>query len=280
MKKKNIIALILCIITSFSTLPAYAIESDQNNDGDTQTNFGSSSQVVSLSEFSESSEFSELYERQDLEKILAEVEREAQNEYYTDKVEYLNKKYNLNHTVESYRNFVESFGLEPPFEFDPSSVSVIVSNETDPGSRAIVGPNVRPDIWVINFNTGDTSFRLKIYDIETGNPIENVTGTVQMYYLQQGSWRAGPKEDINTGPLTAFDAGVVFTWDLDKHYVEEYFVCDITILDNGITYSYSNRSDHHIIRTNYEAGPYSSLSANGGQRHHFIAATALTNNGF
>ena len=135
-------------------------------------------------------------------------------------------------------------------------------------------------MWIINYVTGDTSFKLKIYDIEIGNPIENVTGTVQLNYLNQNTWRTGQSKSFSTGTLTAADEGVVFTWDLDKQYVEEYFTCDITILDNGTPYPDTNRDNDRTYRTNYEAGPYSSLTASGGQRHHFIPATALTNNGF
>lgn len=74
--------------------------------------------------------------------------------------------------------------------------------------------------------------------------------------------------------------GTYNTWYVSKWGVKEKFEYDITVSDNGLRRYFDNVNENNFTRYNFEAKPYNSFSANGGQRHHFVPATSLNNNGY
>lgn len=79
---------------------------------------------------------------------------------------------------------------------------------------------------------------------------------------------------------TAVPNGTIHTWNISAWGVKEKFEYDIKVVDNGQTHHYNNRNKENLIRYNFEAKPYRRFGPNGGQRHHFIPAKSLRENGF
>ena len=104
-----------------------------------------------------------------------------------------------------------------------------------------------------------------------------ISGTITRYFLNDETWA---KKDSKTFSKSIVTNGPVYTWRVQKWGVKEKFEYNITVKDNGKSHKYDNINKHILSRYNFEAKPYDSFSANGGQRHHFIASAALSKNNF
>ena len=104
-----------------------------------------------------------------------------------------------------------------------------------------------------------------------------ISGTITRYFLNNKTWA---KKDSKTFSKSIVTNGPVYTWSVQKWGVKEKFEYNITVKDNGKSHKYDNINMHVLSRYNFEAKPYDSFSANGGQRHHFVASAALSKNNF
>ena len=134
------------------------------------------------------------------------------------------------------------------------------------------------DTWYLYYTTSDTAFYVRAAGIDPDNSLELISGTLLCYYLNNSSWVK--LDDVHFNKSSVKN-GIVYTWAIDKWGVKEKFVYNIAVTAGGQVFSFSNvDNDYEYKRYNFEAEPYTSLTANGGQRHHFVPATALNNNGF
>lgn len=133
------------------------------------------------------------------------------------------------------------------------------------------------DVWYLYYLVSDTGFSINAALIDIDNPLDSITGTVTYYTLSGTSWVSKMQKSLDYKNVWN---GNIFTWYVTKWGVKEKFEYDITVNDNGSTFKFSNTNKNDYVRYNFDAQPYNSFSANGGQRHHFVSKSALTSNGY
>lgn len=131
--------------------------------------------------------------------------------------------------------------------------------------------------WYFYYTVSDSAFIINAALIDYNDPLDKVTGTVTRYTLNDTSWvrqtqRAVEKNNVMNG--------VVDAWFVSKWAVKEKFEYDLVIVDNGVTNRFNNINKNNYYRYNFDAQPYNSFTANGGQRHHFVSRSALNSNGY
>lgn len=131
--------------------------------------------------------------------------------------------------------------------------------------------------WYFYYTVSDSAFIINAALIDYNDPLDKVTGTVTRYTLNDTSWvrqtqRAVEKNNVMNG--------VVDAWFVSKWAVKEKFEYDLVIVDNGVTNRFNNINKNNNYRYNFDAQPYNSFTANGGQRHHFVSQSALNSNGY
>lgn len=166
---------------------------------------------------------------------------------------------------------VERYNLQSPYE----NADGILDNGTISVRRSSLGNII--DVWYIYYVTSSTSFSIKAALIDEDNPLDVISGTVTCYYLNSKTWTK--RKDMSF-ERTNVTNGNVYLWAIAKWGVKEKFEYDITVTDNLSKTSLSNKGEDDQTRYNFEAKPYSSFTANGGHRHHFIPSKALQQNGW
>ena len=123
----------------------------------------------------------------------------------------------------------------------------------------------------------DSTFSVQAAMVDADNPLDDISGTISLDYLQNSTWTY---KDKKTFSKKIVRNGIVYRWIVPKWGVKEKFEYDITVADNGLKHHFKNTNKDNYTRYNFVAAPYDSFSANGGQRHHFVPATSLRRNGF
>lgn len=55
----------------------------------------------------------------------------------------------------------------------------------------------------------------------------------------------------------------------------DWFEYDLKVTESGVTTTANNEGDIDPKRYYFVTGPYSSISALGGERHHFVSSSSL-----
>jgi len=136
------------------------------------------------------------------------------------------------------------------------------------------------NIWYLIYLDTPASFTVQVTNIGT-DPLDTIRGTLRKFNLNgqtfsQASSITFTKTEVNTG--------IVYNWVQPKDKVSDFFQYEITVSEDGSTLSYNNLGEtlhtHVYQRYLFDAGSYSSLAALGGERHHFVSASALAGSGY
>lgn len=259
---KKLLSLILSMVIMLSvTLPAYAIEVPHEYTEQMSVDKAMSSpEIVRFLE--ESGELDDFYQIQD---------ELRENQYNISATQARTITGDNSISNQYVQQLTEKYNLLIPNETNEG----LIDNGTINIQRNTRGSII--DIWYLYYSVTSSSFSVKAALIDSDNPLDNVSGTITRYYLNGTSWS---KKDDKDFTKTAVKNGTVYTWYVSKWGVKEKFEYDITVTDNGGVHNYDNNNEDNFTRYNFEAKPYNSFTANGGQRHHFIPATSLRNNGF
>lgn len=184
------------------------------------------------------------------------VDEEESLQITLEQIKHLNVKYGLE---ENARNSVEQLVNE--------SYRFFVKKDNDTKQiRAI---------WVIKYNFNQNRFSM--FALDVGTPLDNIYGTVNLYGLNGLNWtllKGDSFDEFNVFNQT------FYTMNIPANKVKEKIEYDFYVQDNGSLRYYSNVGKNDTCRYNFAAGPYSSISANGGERHHFVSNNALSTYGF
>ncbi|RAT99227.1 hypothetical protein ASG16_005940 [Brevibacillus sp. Leaf182] len=139
--------------------------------------------------------------------------------------------------------------------------------------------NAVSNVWYLAYSTTGSDFSVDILNVGR-DKIDSISGTLIKYNKQRQDWRTDGsirfnKKDVGTGN--------VFKWIQSKEAVSDYFEYDITVIEDGTTWIYKNKTGDKKFqwqRYNFDAGAYSSMDTLGGERHHIVAASSLEKAGF
>lgn len=132
-------------------------------------------------------------------------------------------------------------------------------------------------VWYFYYTISDSAFSIHAALIDYNDPLDKVTGTVTRYTLNDTLWVRQTQRTIDSKNVMN---GVVDTWWVSKWAVKEKFEYDLVIVDNGVTNRFNSINKNDYCRYNFDAQPYNSFTANGGQRHHFVSQSALSSNSY
>lgn len=241
------------------TLPAYAIEVPHEYTEQMSVDKAMSSpEIVRFLE--ESGELDDFYQVQD---------ELRENQYNISATQTITGDNSISN--QDVQQLTEKYNLLIPNETNEG----LIDNGTINIQRNARGSII--DIWYLYYSVTSSSFSVKAALIDSDNSLDNVSGTITRYYLNGTSWSEKDDKDFTK---TAVKNGTIYTWYVSKWGVKEKFEYDITVIDNGGVHNYDNNNEDNFTRYNFAAKPYDSFTANGGQRHHFIPANSLRNNGF
>lgn len=203
---------------------------------------------------------------------LYQIQKEIQDSLCNVSVTYAREVLGVSDiSVNDVQSLNEEYNLQLPNE----NISGIVDNGTVNIQRDSRGVII--DVWYLYYSVSSGSFSVKAALIDSDNPLDSVSGTITRYYLNNSTWN---KKDSKSFSKSAVTNGTVYTWAVAKWGVKEKFEYDITVIDNGSRNNYDNVNENNYTRYNFEAKPYNRFGANGGQRHHFVPSTSLSENSF
>lgn len=210
----------------------------------------------------ENDELNELYQAQE----------EIRNSQYDTTATYARESLGIpNISAKDVQNVSEKYNLQLPSE----TVSDVIDNGTMNIQRDSLGRII--DIWYIYYTVTSSSFSVRAALVDANNPLDSISGTITRYYLNNSTWTTKDSKPFSKSVVTN---GTVYTWAIAKWGVKEKFEYDITVRDNGWVHYFDNVNEENFTRYNFEAKPYTSFTANGGQRHYFVPATSLRSNGY
>ena len=261
-KKLAISFLCVFVITTFSYPVSFA---------NTTTETTETIEQLSVSEALSNPEIFNYLSKSNELNELKQIQNQIKNSQYNITATYVNKALNRNVTANDIKNINEKYNLDLPSE----TSSGIIDNGKLNVQRDNRGKIL--DIWYIYYLPSDSGLSVMAALIVSGNSLDSFSVTITRYYLNNSTWT---KLDSTSSRKTNVKNGVIFKWSVSKWGVKEKFEYNTVITDNGFTHKFNNINKNNITRYNFEAKPYNTLNANGGQRHHFIPATSLKNNGF
>lgn len=260
LKRINILVLTVCIL--LHNLPLFAQLNVSTNE-DT-----SILEMLSIDEIETNQELNnfitehngfELIEQEQgelRESVYTQIISEAGNDLSIDDIEELNDRYSLSEPLDEY--------------LEPYQQILVERNAT---TKAI------DNVWYLTYYTSGSSFSIKVLNIHSNvsDPLDSLSGNLYLYRLSKRTWY---KESQVPIAKTQIKSGNVYTWNISSKYVKEKFEYDLTIVEDGVKWTYNNIDKDNHVRYNFDAGPYSTISANGGERHHFVSSYALGNTGY
>jgi len=259
---KKFLSIIMAIVALFSTtMPAYAAEVT-NHELEQMSVSEALSDPEIVNYLISTDELDDFYQAQE----------EVRDCQYATTATYAREALGTNNISATEVNILtDKFDLQLPLENSEG----LIDNGTINIQRNVLGNII--DIWYLYYTVSSSSFSVKAAMIDADNPLDTISGTITRYYLSNTTWT---EKDDKTFSKSAVTNGTVYTWYVSKWGVKEKFEYDIKVIDNGGTHNFDNENEDNFTRYNFEAKPYNSFTANGGQRHHFIPATSLRNNGF
>ncbi len=263
MKKFLSIILSICIIFTIFTMPATALVVEPAVENVEQLSVSAALADPEILNFLiENDELNELYKAQE----------EIRNFQYDITAAYTRESLgNFNISANDVQNVSEKYNLQLPSE----TVSKVIDNGTINIQRNSLGKII--DVWYIYYTVTSKSFSVRAALVDADNPLDLVSGTITRYYLNNSTWKTKDSKPFKKAIVTK---GTVYTWTVPKWGVKEKFEYNTTVSDNGLKHNYNNVNEDNFVRYNFEAKPYKSFSANGGQRHHFVPATSLRSNDY
>lgn len=269
MKIKKITALLLMsllLITSLFSNPTYAQESTVNTIGNDSQKF-------------EGIEIEDIDNYPDVKEFIRENGFQHLLETGTEKDEFLNEQLNSFENLDQDRlsEIAEKLGLETPGKQNADiildEVFLVKYNDTDSVSTQNIS-----NIWYLTYSADDYGFKINLINIGF-DKIDSITGSLAMYKKSGRSWVFGGSKAVSKLQV---GNGTVDTWQFSKTNVSDYFEYNLTVTEDGQTWVYNNKTDNKYLyqRYNFAVGPYNSLTASGGERHHLVSNTSLTAYGF
>lgn len=259
--KKLLSTIIIAVMLLSTTVPVYASEVTSCN-----------VEEMSVSEALSSIEIVDYLKSSGELDALYQVQEEIRNCQYETTAMYAREILGISDLSASDVQFLsDKYNLQLPCE----DTVGIVDNGTVYVQRNTRGDII--DIWSLHYVHTDYSFSVLASMIDADNPLDLVTGELKLYYLRDTTWAV---KSSDTFEKSNVKNGTVYTWSIPKWGVKERFEYNINVTDNGATRNFNNTNVVSYTRYNFDAKPYNQFTPNGGQRHHFIPAAALRNNGF
>lgn len=165
-------------------------------------------------------------------------------------------------TMSELQSILDIYGREDAYNSLKSEASAMQILLIDsPSSKAV------SNIGVIM--TGVDASGIEVYLVQVGIPV-NITGSIVGYRLNQKNWSSTPifKDSFKK---YAIGNGSAYYVKNAVEYVKEKFDFDVTISCG----TESKREKNSVYRYNFTAGAYNDITANGGQRHHYVSQDAL-----
>lgn len=202
---------------------------------------------------------------------LIEAQNSIRDSFYHDVAMYISESKTDDVSPIDVEQICKKYGLNLPNENDNGIINEGTIYVQRNANRDIV------DVWYIYYSVSDTGFSVNAALVDVDNPLDSVSGTMYLYKLNNESWSLSSSKPFSANTVRN---GTIYKWSKSKDAVKEKFEYSTTVIDNGGTHNYDNSGEDDYFRYNFVAGPYGSLYAKGGQRHHFIPAYSLNNNGF
>lgn len=259
---KKVTCALLCALLLLSTyLPsAYAFDSGNSTEQLPLSDALEDPEIVNFLE--ETGEINQIYQEQ----------AETRNSIYNEMAAYANESLDTEAiTEERVAQLVEKYDLQLPGE----SASGVIDDMTLYIERNAKGSII--DVWALKYVVTDSSFTVRATMVDADNPLDKVSGEITLYQLNNTSWNKKTTKSFSKANVRN---GVIYTWSVQKWAVKEKFEYNITVTDNGGTHRFNNKNENDYYRYNFAANSYTSLTANGGQRHHFVSKAALSENGY
>lgn len=259
---KKLITLLLCILLIASiTLPAFAADT-----GDS----GFTLEEIPLSAVNADTQLSSYFIEHNGYEIIEQAQEEIESAICEGTASYISDELGIEITPDVIMEINDRYELMLP---ETPEGNLIVKRDSK---------GIPVDTWYLYYVVTDNSFKINVKGVDKDNTLDKITGKIKRYYLngKRPNWTsAGSSPNID---LTNRTNGTLYTYSVKKYYVKEKFEYDITVTDNGIPWNFDNSGKDDYVRYNFGAGAYNdpSFTANGGQRHHFIAAAALSRNGY
>lgn len=268
--KKHISFLLLCLllISSLFVNPAYAqVSIDIGND------------IQKL----EGIKIEDIDNYPDVKEIIEEKGFQHLLETGTKKDEFLYKHLNLAQSESTSRfenldqdrlsEIAKKLGLQMPGKPEVLIEEFFLVKYKETDSISI------QNIWYLTYSADDYGFKINLVNIGF-DKIDSITGNLTMYKNNGRNWDFGGSKAISKFQV---GNGTVDTWQFSKTNVSDYFEYNLTVTEDGQTWVYSNKNNDNKYlyqRYNFAVGPYSSITASGGERHHFVSKDSLTAFGF
>lgn len=193
---------------------------------------------------------------------LMQLQQESSDEIIVDDAteSYLSEKYQLK---------------KPDYTDIKSDVVVLVKKTETQSSDNLSATAVIDNVWYLTYWTNPTSFQIDVLNIGD-DPLDNILGTVYQKKLNSTTWTNGAQYTFSKYNIST---GVVTTWYIVRENVKEAFEYNLTVKEDGSVWNYTNAGEYNQVRFNFAAGPYSTITANGGERHHLVSQYALSTAG-
>ena len=259
---KKVTCAFLCALLLLSAyLPsAYAFDSGNSTEQLPLSVALENPEIVSF--LKETGEINHIYQEQ----------TETRNSIYSEIASYANESLDIGTvTEERVAQLVEKYDLQLPGE----SASGIIDDMTLYIERNTKGNII--DVWALQYSVTGSSFTVRATMIDADNPLDKISGEITLYQMSGTSWN---KKTTKSFSKTNVRNGVIYTWSVKKWAVKEKFEYDITVTDNGLTEQFDNKNENNYYRYNFVAGAFDDITPNGGERHHFVSQSALSENGY
>lgn len=174
-----------------------------------------------------------------------------------DYIEHLADKYDLQESV------VDS---------SRSSTVVLVKRNEITGKTA--------NVWSFTFSFSNTQVKVTMVNIGS-DPIDSIKGTLTVYGLNGDTYKILDQDSVS---CVQANTGVIHTWNINRAAVKERLIYTLIVVEDGVQVRHTNvdesKEEIRFIRYYFDVGPYTSISALGGERHHFVSRACLESGGY
>lgn len=169
------------------------------------------------------------------------------------------------------KEIVESYGLD-----------YLDATDSIMETYVLVKRNEKRDIsnvWYLQYIRDNAGFKVNVLNVGK-YPLDKIEGKVILKSINKNTWNNTnsiefSKKNVKTGN--------VFNWSKplnNSSSVAENFEYKITVTNDNYVWTYDNKDKVNLYRYNFAVGYYNKLTANGGERHHFVSNNSLTSAGF
>lgn len=173
-------------------------------------------------------------------------------------------------TIDDYNKILDEYGLDDSVREYVQTATVANSEFWVIRDRAAAASPVGV-FYVTHFVDG-TGYSMRM--TTTLGTVDSVTGTVTAYYVNGQTWHHLSQKTFSAQNVRN---GEFFKWTLPVEHVSEKFLYEITVTDNGVAHKFDNIKEYEPkYRYCFASGAYTSITPNGGERHHFVSKDTLS----